>query len=270
MAVLDGVRVGPLDPDRGEDFGHVGGQATARQLIRHHVALNPPALQAALNRRRQQERSDAIDAAEAEKVARKHYKDVGEALPDEAELTGFAVRGEDDKPKQQVLTFTYALESGRTGKGFVPYNSDTVPKSVKAGDEAVRVAKLKEAGLPWQAEATAQAESKAGRELEREAESLRERVAELEGKLRDVEEQRPSVEEQGGRTPADAEQAQSGPPAEPYEGYDGENARDIAKYVRDQDDQQLAQAVLNYEEANQNRKGVVGAANSVLNRKPAS
>lgn len=265
MAVLDGVRVGPLDPDRGETFGMAAGGPTARQLVRHHMAINPPALLAAIGRKRHQERSEAIDRDEAEKAILKHYKDAGEELPEDAELSGFAVRGEEDKPDQQVVSFTYTLPSGRSGKGFVPYRG--LSKSVKAGDEAVRVSKLKEAGLPWQAEATAQAESKAGEQERRDAERLREENEELKAKLASFEEQRPSVHEQGGQAPAgsDAEQEQG----EPFEGYDEKNAKDIAKQVRESGDAQLAQRVRDYEKSGQNRKSVVGAADAVLDRKPS-
>lgn len=145
--LMDGVRLGPLDPDRGENFGQVGGQTTARQLIRHHVAMHPPALVAALSRVRQDDRSKAIDRDEAEAFIREVYDDAGQALPDESQITGYAVRGDDEAPDLQVVTFTYTTKGGRTGKGFVPYRE--LSNSVAAGDEAVRIAELKEAGLPW-------------------------------------------------------------------------------------------------------------------------
>jgi hypothetical protein len=146
---LPGLRVGPLDPDRGENLGQVGGQSTARRLIRHHVAMHPPALMRALNRTRQDARSEAVDREEAEELIRELYRDAGEALPEDSQIKGFAVRGDDEAPGEQVLTFTFTTKSGRTGKGFVPYTHDDLSRSRAAGDEAVRIAKLKEAGLPW-------------------------------------------------------------------------------------------------------------------------
>lgn len=276
---LPGVRVGPLDPDRGENFGMVAGGPTARQLVRHHMAQHPPQLLAQIGRVRQAERSDALDREEVEKAAKKFYKDAGEDLPDGTTISGLAVRGEDDKPDQQCVSFVFTLESGRTGKGAIPYAD--LKKSVKAGDEAVRIAKLKEAGLPWQASATAQAEDSAGEDIRRRLADAEKRAEEAEEKLREHEEQRPPISERGGQahdaaaaTTGDVDTGAAGEAAngdaEPYEGYDSENAKDIAKYVREQDDQQIAERVLAYEGKNANRKSVVSAANSVLNRKPAS
>ena len=145
--VLDGVRIAPLDPDRAENFGQVGGSNTARQLLRHHAAQLPPALAAALRRKRNDPRSTAIDKNEAEDYIRDLYERAREPIPEDSKITGMAVRGEEDDPDSQVLTFTFLTPGGRSAKGFVPYRD--LPKSVAAGDEATRIADLKEAGLPW-------------------------------------------------------------------------------------------------------------------------
>ncbi|MGH2897402.1 MAG: hypothetical protein ACRDMZ_01910, partial [Solirubrobacteraceae bacterium] len=155
MALLDGVRIGPLDPDRAENMGQVGGQNTARTLIRHHVAMHPPALVGALSRERQEDRTKAVNREEAHAVIREAYEDRGEPLPDGAEITGLAVRGHEETPERQVLTFTYSTPNGRSGKGAVPYRGGGLDKSIAAGDEAVRIAELKAAGLPWQPGAVA-------------------------------------------------------------------------------------------------------------------
>jgi BMFP domain-containing protein YqiC len=199
--VLDGVRIGPIDPDRGENFGQVGGSATARQLIRHHVALTPPALAAALRRKRQDERSDAIDLDEAESYIRGFYEDAGEPIPEESEITGMCVRGIEEQPKLQVLTFTFTTKGGRSAKGFVPYRVDALSRSFAAGTEAVRIKKLKDAGLPWAPSEAALAAAgitgtgvppsdsdpqdaeQAREELEDDRDDLAERVAELEAQL---------------------------------------------------------------------------------------
>lgn len=154
---LEGVRVGPLDPDRGEMFGQVGASSAARQLIRHHAAMHPPALVAALGRTRQKERSDALDRVELREAVADYYSEAGEALPEGAVITGAAVKGEDDAG-QQVVTFTWVVPveaggSGRSGKGFIPYDAEHVPQSFALGNDAVRISKLKEAGLPWHPEA---------------------------------------------------------------------------------------------------------------------
>lgn len=196
MAVLDGVRIGPLDPDRAENFGQVGGQSTARQLIRHHVASHPPALVGALSRVPNEERSRAIDKDEAEELVRSAYEDRGEPLPEESTLKGFAIRGDDDAPELQVLTFVFETKNGRTGKGFVPLNEEArsaLTNTFEAGDEAVRIKKLKDAGLPWEAKATAQNEARADRRKLAAADDLRSEVEELRERLARIESQAETV-----------------------------------------------------------------------------
>lgn len=288
MPVLDGVRIGPLDPDRAENFGQVAGGATARQLIRHHVAMHPPALVGALTRTQQEFRSKAIDKAEAEKYIRKVYSDAGEPLPDESQIKGLAIRGEDDEPELQVLTFVYTTAGGRTGKGFVPLSDgarSALKKTMEAGDEAVRIEKLKAAGLPWEAKATAQAETKADRQQLDEAARLREEMAELRKRLEAVEGQRPtdaqsagggsgvqsspqtpeggsariegsrgperSQEDAGGETPPDPSQVDPAQLASDLGltgSYDDAKAQDIrAKLRADDVDPNVARRVLAYE-----------------------
>lgn len=211
MALLDGVRIGPLDPDRAENLGQIGGQSSARVLIRHHIAMHPPALVGALSRERQDERSKAIDRDEAEKAIADAYEENGEPLPEGSEINGLAVRGHEDQPSRQVLTFTAATPSGRTVKGAIPYrdNDDTLSRSIAAGDQVIRIRELKEAGLPWEPGAIAEQvggiagtgvkaddgeaarlsdelDDAADREesLREENAQLRERLAQLEGQRR--------------------------------------------------------------------------------------
>jgi hypothetical protein len=357
--VMDGVRLGPLDPDRGENFGQVGAQSSARQLIRHHVAMHPPVLIRALSRVRQDARSEAVDREEVEAAARKLYADAGEALPEDSRLAGFAVRGDDETPELQVVTFTWTTKGGRTGKGFVPYRE--MSSSVEAGDEAVRIEKLKAAGLPWQPKTLAQAETKADTRRLENADAMERELAELRRRLEAVEGQRPTLAQSAGggsgvasspqtpeggsasvpgsrgpdepddefaglegddltsaleeagidwttggsglggtMTPREARDAlrsntaggdaeedddeepgaepdesdgneepagSDERPAEPWAGYEGGNAQDIRRRVRESRDPDLARAVLAYEQrpdGGANRSTVVAAANEVL------
>lgn len=258
MAVLDGVRIGPLDPDKAEGMGQVGGQSTARLLIRHHVAMHPQALIAALSRVRQNERSLEIDKDEAEKLIRKSYAEAGEGLPEDAEITGLAVRGDDESPDLQVVTFTYSAPSGRSGKGFVPYSD--LPRSKRSGDEAVRVGKLKEKGLPWQGESGASAPA----DLQAENVQLRADLEELRAQLA-------GGSEDDGETPEDYSPGEA--PAEPWEGYEKATAPVVRARILADRDPVLAQAVLAYEQrgdGGRNRSSVVSAANEVLDRQPAA
>jgi hypothetical protein len=258
---LEGVRVGPLDPDRGENFGQVGGQSTARSLVRHHMAMHPPALVAALSRRPHPERSDVLRddpdlAEEVADAARSYYEDAGEALPEGAELSGFNVRGRDDAPKQRVVTFTWHVPveaggSGRSGKGFIPYDRELIPDAVAAGDEAVQA--------------------------RREAEELRRQLDEANERLAAVEGQQPSVAQEAEEEADDDDEedvrsdelSEQNPPEEPWRGYDKANADEVRKRLRQKKDVPEAERVLAYEQANANRGTVVSAANQILDRQPS-
>jgi hypothetical protein len=303
---LEGVRVGPLDPDRGENFGQVGGQSTARSLVRHHMAMHPPALVAALSRRPHPERSDVLRddpdlAEEVADAARSYYEDAGEALPEGAELSGFNVRGRDDAPKQRVVTFTWHVPveaggSGRSGKGFIPYDRELIPDAVAAGDEAVQIEKLKKAGQPWSpqvlarsaeirgtgverddASADAQAAEDAAEQARREAEELRRQLDEANERLAAVEGQQPSVAQEAEEEADDDDEedvrsdelSEQNPPEEPWRGYDKANADEVRKRLRQKKDVPEAERVLAYEQANANRGTVVSAANQILDRQPS-
>lgn len=293
---LEGVKIGPLDPDRGEMFGQVGANSTARQLIRHHAAMHPPALVAALSRVRQAVRSDALDRGELESAVADYYAGMGEALPDGAIIDGAAVRGEDDG-RQQVVTFTWLVPvseggSGRSGKGFVPYDADHLPGSVAAGNDAVRIAKLKEAGLPWHPEAVSRevagiagtgvaGDAPADPALAEENASLREELEELKARLAEIEATpQPFASSAGGGSGVAASpmtpeggsvlvpgtRGPDAPADEPWEGYDGTNADDVRKHLRDSDDPELARRVLTFEQAHANRGTVISLANQIIDR----
>lgn len=292
---LAGVRVGPLDPDATAEFGQVAGRTSARQLIRHHLALHPPALIGALNRKRQKGRTDALDVAEVRAAIEKHWDDSDEEAPEEWKLTGAAVRGEEDA--EQVLTFTFTLPSGRTGKGFIPYDEETLPESHANGAEAVHIEKLREAGLPWSpSERTRAALGITGTgvgdadadllEASEEADRLREENEELRRRLEEAgenpdaepdddgkgedEEQRPTPEQQRAEGEGDGEGDE---PGEPWAGYDEANADAIRKQLRNLPDEEkvaAAKRVLAYERRVGNRASVVSQANQILDRQPAS
>jgi hypothetical protein len=282
---LTGVRVGPLDPDATAEFGQVSGRTSARQLVRHHLALNPPALIGALSRSRQKARSDALDIDEL-------YSAIGDAWgsdsPGDFELVGASVRGEDDA--EQVVTFTWRVPvekggTGRTGKGFVAYDAESLPESVAAGDEAVRIEKLKEAGLPWAPSERALAAAgitgsgvaetapenlTSVEEVERERDEARK---EAEALRAEADELRRALAEAGGEPPQREDTSEGETPPEPWDGYEGTTADDVKKALRNADDDAkvaLAERVLAYEQRNGKRAGVIAAANSILDRQPAS
>lgn len=280
---LEGVRVGPLDPDKGEMFGQVGSTNSARQLIRHHQAMHPPALVAALGLTRQSERSDALVRDELPGAVDDYYGEANEALPDGAVINGASVRGEEDGA-QQVVTFSWVVPpsvggSGRSGKGFIPYDADTLAKSYKAGTEAVRVAKLKSAGLPWSGaspeivEVPDPAVVAENEELHKALDEMHKRVAELE------QERENAAATAAAATPpspvvapASPEQAVAGAvstedadPQMPWPGYDDLNADDVRSKLREAD-AATVQRALAYERVNKNRGTVVSAAQQILDR----
>lgn len=298
MATLEGVRVGPLDPDRAEAFGVVDGSTSARQLIRHHLAMYPPQLVAILRLPRNDLRSDDV-------LVREEVEAAVEAswegdLPDEFEVNGYAVRG-DESAKQRWLTFTWAGKSGRTGKGAVPYEGDDLAESIAAGDEAVKMDAAKKAGLPWIPQATAEALTAAGREsaepvvqLDPEAEQTKaaleeERTlrADAEARAADLQKQLDAVQAdasrqsdsgvttspqnpEGGSPDAPPAGGDTGP-ALPWADYDEDNADTVAKKLRESDSVPLAEAVRAYETSpdGANRATVTRAADSILDRTPA-
>lgn len=264
MGVLDGVRIGPLDPDKGENFGQVGGQTTARRLIRHHVKMHPPALVAALGRVRQDARSTAVDRVEAEDFIRGWYSEHGEPLPEDSKLKGFAVRGDDEEAELQVLTFSFTTKSGRTAKGFVPYHE--LPSSVEAGDAAVAREDAKKDGVapPLAAGPTRDPELLAVlRGLTDQVEQMAERIEELEAERDDAQTLDPAVSFESGAVEL---------PVEPWPGYEGSNAQDVRQRIREANDATLARSVLAWEtrpDGGANRSTVVGAANQVLDHSAA-
>lgn len=291
---LPGVRVGPLDPDVTAEFGQVSGKTSARQLIRHHVAMNPPALIGALTRTRNDARSNVLDRDEVTAAVQAAWDAARGKTPENFELTGCSVRGNEDA--EQVVTFTWRVPveaggSGRTGKGFIPYDAETLPESVANGDEAVRIEKLREAGLPWApseralaaagisgtgvegapAEKPAKA-SKADAALSEERDRLAAEVEDLKAQLAEAgvepeEDDEPADENGDG----DGEEA-DGEPTEPWAGYDESNAAKIKAYLRDAEGDAkvaAADAVLKYEPRHGKRSSVLAAANAIADRKPA-
>lgn len=151
---LPGVKVGPLDPDKAERFGHVSQGATARQLIRVHSQLHPVELTRVLARPLDPERTKALVIDEVREYLDGLTRENGDpVVPDGARVVAAQVRG--DRDTEQVLTFTYRTESGRTAKWFAPYDRDGLSESVRAGDELVHVAGMRERGIvAWDSEGT--------------------------------------------------------------------------------------------------------------------
>lgn len=255
---LPGVRVGPLDPDATERFGQVSGRTSARQLIRTHAAMHPPHLIRALSLKLDEDRtaallmgevSDALDGDE-------------ELLPEGAVIEGAQVRGERDR--QQIVTFTYRMPSGRTAKGFTDYD-DRFSKSIERGDEAVRISELRKTGFPLTGEgsdrdyhigaARAQAAERLAAELRSENEKLREQLQSKSEQRPTAEQQRQAEEGDGGEGPStDASGAE-----EPVPGYSELKADEAKRVVKDAD-AETAQAILDYEREVGGRTTVISAA----------
>jgi hypothetical protein len=275
---LPGVKIGPLDPDRTADFGQVSASTSARQLVRHHAAMYPPELRRILSLSRQHERTKALDPEEVEAAVHASFEDDGQDVPENLQVTGCAVRGEDDAT--QYVTWTYLVESGRTAKGAALYDDEAFSKSIADGDENVAIAKAREAGLPWIPQATAQAiqggrpaNAESGGDPEAEAlreenDELRASLDELRERLAAVEGQQPTPEQEAqagdGDGAADGADAGGGEPAVP-EGYDDLNADVIRQKISAGEyDRPTLEAIVAYERANANRSTVVSAGEQKL------
>lgn len=274
MPQLEGARIGPLDPDAAESFGQVNASSSARQLMRHHLALYPPQLLAVLRLKRNDLRSDALDRDEVVAAGEALYTEDGADLPDEFEVNGVAVRGEEDSKK--YVTFTYKVPSGRTAKGAVPYDDENFPASIELGDEAIAVDKAKQAGMPWVPKQVAEALGGGAEARKANKDSAAAaRVTELEGQLAERDQQIKRMRDESAPPPqGPAGAAEPVDPAlvdhssEPWEGYDDSKADDIAKRLKDSGDAATAEHVLAYESSGANRSTVTSAANAVLDKPP--
>ncbi len=288
MDVLTGVRMGELETDASEKMGQVGGQSAARHLVRHHQLLYPQDLRVALGKTRNDARTDAINAEEADGIIRGFYAEAGEGLSDDAELLGFTVRGQDDRPRDQVVTFCFTTSAGRTGKGFVPYQE--LPQSVAAGDRAVQIAEARKNGEPWGSFVSAPAAA-APVEDSGEVAELRGEVDELKATVRSLldelgapgsdddaegddagDDAAAATEDDDVSQAATATNDAPAPAPEPFEGYEGTLAQNIVAKLKESGDAELAKAVIAYEkrpDMGQNRSTVVSAAEHVLDRQSA-
>jgi hypothetical protein len=269
---LPGVKVGPLNPDSTAEFGQVSGTTSARSLIRLHTRAHPPALVQALSLKLDPERTKALDLEEVEDyLAGEKLENGDPVVPKDARVVGCAVRGERDGP--QVLTFVYALPSGRTAKWFADYTEDALPDSYAEGTENVRIDELRKRGL-------VAAEHNAGEGLDRvKKDPEKSRLQRENERLRRELEAAQAAAPQSVTTPeadgeddgdgddgsGDGEKQQAAAESEPVEGYDKLKAPEAAKLVKSEDtDDETRQRILDYEKTHANRKGVVAAAEESL------
>lgn len=188
-ATLPGVRVGPLDPDATSQFGHVARANSARQLIRLHRQAHPPQLVRALARPLDEARTKGLDLDEVRGYVSGLRHENGDPLvPDGARVVGAAVRGDTDSEVGQILTFTYRLKSGRTGKWHAPYGAEVLPDSFDAGAELAKVKEMKDRGVvAFDTQGThAQILERQNVELRREVRALRAHVEARGGSSEDV------------------------------------------------------------------------------------
>lgn len=293
---LEGVKVGPLDPDRTAEFGQVSAKNSARTLLRFHAQQNPAVLRQRLARAIDPERTKGLDMDEVRAYVGGLKHDNGDPLvPDGATVVGASVRGETDR--EQTLTFTYELPSGRTGKWFAPYTASAIPRSFESGAQYARIREMKDRGV-----VEFDREGLHTHVLERENAGLRREVKALRGNLESPDEQAEDVEETPGDTrpddkiaeenqrlgqeneelrsrlaaleahfgnaPGDADQAEATATEEPpLDDYDGYKADELVKLMRSDDtDADTRQKVLDYERRHQNRRTVVAAAEESLGK----
>jgi len=272
---LEGVSIGELDPDRTADFGTVAQAETAKRLRRQHARMYPQELTAMLSRQRNDPRSEALVLEEVEPaiIEANESRAKRGKLPDGFKLIpdSLAVRGEDGGI--QAVTYTFRVKSGRTGKGALPYDAETFPRSFAAGTDAVAIAKAKEAGTAWVPPALAEqlariggAEGAPAAADSAEVEKLRRKLANAKAKIAELSESKGD----GGDGGKGAGGASTSPDAleEPWDGYDGMRAQDIATRLREEKDPAAAQRVLEYEHAKGPRTTVTGAADRVLDTAP--
>lgn len=231
------LMVGPMDVDSSTELTERYGVANnALELLRRQAMNMPAELMGILASPPDGDRSEALDADEVDRAAREF---IGESLQkshddsmlpnpeyeaDDIDIRGRYVRGADDRSR--VVTITYVVPSGRTGKAAIGAYRD-FPSSV-AQFEQLRRVKMGIASLTPDDEGRRSADSP-------EADALREEV------------QRLNAELAAARDP------------EPYAGYGDSNAKSIVERVKEADRDE-AQAVADYERSHENRTTVVDAA----------
>jgi hypothetical protein len=297
---LPGVRIGPLDPDQTADFGQVSKDHSARQLIRLYLQMNPQPLTRALARPLDAERTQGLVIEEVRGyVAGLQLENGDPVIPEGAEVVGAAVRGARDR--EQALTFTFQLPSGRVGKWFAEFEPGELPESAQAGDELVAAQQMRERGvvaLDSEALSTETLRRQVSG-LRRERDALRAQLASggdgedvdtVETDIRpddqiveDNQQLRVENEELRARN-AQLEAAVAGSAAEalhpqsadktpeptaaedePVEGYDDLHAAEAVNLIKDSD-RAMVQRILSYERGHANRRSVVGAGERELDK----
>lgn len=288
MPKLEGVNIGPLDPSKADLFSQAAGGATARLLIRHHASQYPPELLKGLTLPRNHDRTPNLVLSEVAEAVRG-------ALPPKAKITGAAIHGEDDAARQ-YLTFTYEITTKAaaawSGKGAVEYDGEELPKSHARGSKAREIREARESGLPWhptegvlvegarseaepakadtaeldalQAKLDDEREQRDKAEQERDA--LQQQLRELAARVAVIESEQvpgPNADAPAVESPAGAAGGEDHP-AEPWEGFEGTNAAEVVKRLRESGTADEARLVVAYEEANARRGTVLAAANVIL------
>lgn len=254
MANAPGLSIGPMDIDRaGELVGELGVHNRANHLLNQHAQLYPLELVQKLSLPRDHDRSEALDLEDVERELsdltgrRAFFKD-GFVLEDAA------VKG--DRPGNRVVSVVFTNpESGRTGRGIIPYSG--VEKATER-----RLAALKELRAN---------ELRAGRDP---GAVTGEDVQEAGAPSSDVEARLEALEQQLAAAEARAAEAESqleaaGDP-EPWEGYDEADADSVVAKVREGGVQEFGRAGLErigtYEGSNKGRVTVQRAVDEELSK----
>lgn len=208
--------------------GEAGSGANGEKLVQTLRYHYPPELEAATLKRVNARLTSALDQAAMESVV----KIAG--APADSDLN-VKVRGGLTRERDAVVVYAFHDETGQLWKGCFPYEDLGKPSSERhvAQKDAIMNA-------PAAADyARVQAKIRAA-QRDPEADSLRERVAELEAQL-----------EESGQDPAPAE-------------YEGRNAREIATLIADAP-RETAERLQAYERAHEDRATIVNAADKRLN-----
>lgn len=241
-----GLTLGPEDVDQaGELVRELGVHNRAHMLLNRHAQLYPMELVQALSLPRDAERSDALDMEEVE-GALKDVQGRRAFFRDGFVLEDASVKG--DRPDNRVVAVVFTNpETGRTGRGVIPYETVEGPTERRAQEKArermtSRLAGEEGTTLPTPA-ASPETRDKA----------LLDRLETLEREFRSVSAERDELHERLG----DSEPSNQ----EPFDGYDEMSADELNKRLKADGASEYGRAGLErmetYEAEHKNRSTVL-------------
>lgn len=217
MSGTSGLAIGPMDVDNSSQLtAKLGVHNKGHLLIQRQEANYPEALRNAIARPTDADRTEAVQ---------EHFEDVEAAvrslqgrqawLRDGDVIEDVSVHG--SKAADRVIVILFRAESGRSGRGVIPYDDVPGIERTLEAQEAQRLNKsLRERGLPVAA-ADDDERVKAMEERAREA------IAAAEQRALDAERSHQALLDRLERLEH----------PEPFEGYDAAKADEIVKRVKD-------------------------------------